>query len=285
MNIIPCRQNKELRKKIEEFAEVLKTESHTLGSHGLSESEFYNSGLFRGSIERIRGQFSATMRGKREFVQHVLNHMQDNDFIDEWGSASEANRHDYSVQLNSGKTAIIELKGCLDGNNTNIFERPPHAEEFVLWSLCTNLGADPQRNAWSGIHTRLSAEIIHRSQLVNGVIIWDMVCGTLGRPCPKIEEDAGRMTEVGPFKLPPPCIYVMPATIPSQRNNPSPQPQKIENVEILKAFHECFQGLDEEVNSVAFEVKNRGKDVVRKTQVSRNGEVQQESKATPIRRS
>ena len=88
MNIIPCRQNKELRKKIEEFAEVLKTESHTLGSHGLSESEFYNSGLFRGSIERIRGQFSATMRGKREFVQHVLNHMQDNDFIDEWGSSS-----------------------------------------------------------------------------------------------------------------------------------------------------------------------------------------------------
>tara|TARA_R110002094_G_scaffold64533_2_gene74778 strand:+ start:183 stop:1040 length:858 start_codon:yes stop_codon:yes gene_type:complete len=285
MSIIPCEQNKELRKKIEEFSEVLKTESHTLGSHGLSESEFYNSGLFRGSIERIRGQFSATMRHKREFVQHVLNHMQDNGFICEWESAGEANRHDYSVQLNSGKTAIIELKGCLDGNNTNIFERPPHAEEFVLWSVCTNPGADPRHNAWSGIHTRLSAEIIYRGQLVDGVIVWDMVCGTLGRPCPKIEEDSERMTEVGPFKLPPPCIYVMPATIPSPRNNPSPPPQKIENVEILKAFHDCFQGRDEEVNSVAFEVENRGADLVRKTQVSRNGEVQQESNATPIRRS
>lgn len=285
MSIIPCEQNKELRKKIEEFAEVLKTESHRLGSHGLSESEFYNSGLFRGSIERIRGQFSATMRDKREFVQHVLNHMQDNGFISEWESAGESNRHDYSVQLNSGKTAIIELKGCLDGNNTNIFERPPHAEEFVLWSVCTNPGADPRHNAWSGIHTRLSAEIIYRNQLVNGLIIWDMVCGTLGRPCPKIEEDPDRMTEVGPFKLPPPCIYVMPATIPSPRNNPSPPPQKIENVEILKAFHDCFQGRDEEISSVAFEVENRGADLVRKTQISRNGKIQQKSNATPIRRS
>ncbi len=121
MSIIPCEQNKELRKKIEEFAEVLKTESHTLGNHGLSESEFYNSGLFRGAIERIRGQFSATMRDKRDFVKNVLNHMQDNGFIAEWESAGEANRHDYSVQLNSGKTAIIGFRCCLYGYHTNMF--------------------------------------------------------------------------------------------------------------------------------------------------------------------
>lgn len=285
MSIIPCEQNKELRKKIEEFAEVLKTESHTLGDHGLSENEFYNSGLFRGAIERIRGQFSATMRDKRDFVKNALNHIQDNGFIAEWESAGEANRHDYSVQLNSGKTAIIELKGCLDGNNTNIFERPPHAEEFVIWSVCTNPGADPRHNAWSGIHTRLSAEIIYRSQRVDGVVIWDMVCGTLGRPCPKLDDGSGRLTEVGAFTLPPPCIYVMPATIPSPRNNPNPPPQDIENVEILKAFHDCFKGQDEEVNSVAFEAENRGADLVRTTRISRDGVIQRESEATPIRRS
>lgn len=285
MSIIPCEQNKKLRKKIEEFAETLKTESHTLGNHGLTENEFYNSGLFRGAIERIRGQFSATMRDKRDFVKNVLNHMQDNGFIAEWESAGEANRHDYSVQLNSGKTAIIELKGCLDGNNTNIFERPPHAEEFIIWSVCTNPGADPRHNAWSGIHTRLSAEIIYRSQRVDGVVVWDMVCGTLGRPCPKIADDKSKLTEVASFLLPPPCIYVMPATIPSPRNNPHPPPQNIENVEILKAFHECFKGENEEINYVAFEVANRGADIVRTTRIIRNGEVQRESDATPIRRS
>jgi hypothetical protein len=62
MNIIPCEQNAELRGKIEEYSDTLKAEAHKLGVHGLSETEFYNSGVFRGAIERIRGQFAATMR-------------------------------------------------------------------------------------------------------------------------------------------------------------------------------------------------------------------------------
>lgn len=285
MSIVPCEQNKELRKKIEEFAETLKTEAHCLGNHGLTESEFYNSGLFRGAVERVRGQFSATMRDKREFVQHILNHMQDAGHIGEWESAGEANRHDYVVKLNTGKTAVIELKGCLDGNNTNIFERPPHAEEFVIWSVCTNPGADPRHNAWSGIHTRLSAEIIYRNQRVDGVILWDMVCGTVGRPCPKVVSNPERLTEAGPFKVPPPCIYILPGTIPSPRNNPHPTPQNIEDVQILKAFQDCFQGTPEELNYVAFEVENRGADIVRKTKVTRNDVTQRTSEWTPIRRS
>ena len=170
MSVIPCKQNAELKSKILEFAEVLKTQSHQLGEHGLTENEFYNSGLFRGAVERIRGQFSATMSEKRDFVRHILNHMQDGGFIQDWNSSGADNRHDYAVTMPTGRTAVIELKGCLDGNNTNIFERPPHAHEFIIWSVCTNPGADPQHNAWSGIHTRLSAEIISRSQRVDGLL-------------------------------------------------------------------------------------------------------------------
>lgn len=107
MSVIPCVQDQEFREKIKEFAEILKTESHALGSHSLSEREFYDSGLFRGAIERIRGQFSASMGEKREFVKYVLNHMQDGNYIAGWESAGHANRHDYSVSLNSGKTAVI----------------------------------------------------------------------------------------------------------------------------------------------------------------------------------
>jgi len=172
MSVIPCLQNEELQKLILDYAEVLKTDAHKLGAHGLSEQEFYNSGVFRGAIERIRGQFSATMRDKREFCRHVLNYMQDQGFIQDWDSAGESNRHDYVVRLKTGRVCVIELKGCLDGNNTNIFERPSNAQEFVIWSVCTNPGADPRLNAWSGIHTRLSAEIISRQQQVDGVRIW-----------------------------------------------------------------------------------------------------------------
>lgn len=144
MSVIPCEQNAELQGKIRNFAEILKTQAHKLGEHGLDEQEFYNSGLFRGAIERIRGQFAATMRDKREFVRHVLNHMQDRGLIAEWESSGSENRHDYTVKMPSGRIAVIELKGCLDGNNTNIFERPPHAQEFIIWSVCTNPGADPR---------------------------------------------------------------------------------------------------------------------------------------------
>lgn len=284
MSIIPCERNRQLELLIKEFAETLKTQAHTLGDHGLDEREFYDSGLFRGAIERIRGQFSATMRDKREFARHVLNHMQDNGFIHNWNSAGEANRHDYVITLPQGRVAVVEMKGCLDGNNTNIFERPHNAEEFVIWSVCTNPGADPRHNAWSGIHTRLSAEIISREQQIDGVIIWDMVCGTVGRPCPKLEGRTERLTAVAHYLVPPPCIYVFPSTVPSPRNNPFPVAQRLEEVQLLSVFHDCFGGRDEEINYVDFEVQHRGRDTVRLTRVRRAGITILESHLTAIRR-
>lgn len=134
MSVIPCRQDVKLKSLIEEYAEALKAHAHEIGEHGLDEAEFYNSGLFRGAIERIRGQFSATMRDKRLFVRHVLNHLQDERAIQDWDSISDVGRHLYAVTAEPGRTSIIEVKGCLDGNNTNIFIRPPDVDEFVIWS-------------------------------------------------------------------------------------------------------------------------------------------------------
>ena len=90
MTVIPCEQDPRLRAEIERFAEILKTQAHQLGDHGLDETNFYNSPIFRGAIEKVRGEFSATMRGKREFVQHVLNHMEDGDHIAGWDAQSAA---------------------------------------------------------------------------------------------------------------------------------------------------------------------------------------------------
>jgi hypothetical protein len=284
VTIIPCDQNKGLPAQIEKFAETLKTDAHKLGVHGLDEKDFYNSGLFRGAIERVRGQFSATMRPKREFVRHVLNHMEDGKFISGWEKTEDANRNDYTVKLKSGKTATIDLEGCLDGNNTNIFERPADADEFVIWSVCTNLGADPRRNAWSGIHTRLSAEIISRNQRADGVIVWDMVCGTIGRPCPKIAAgDHSRLTDIGPFRVPPACIYLFPSTVPKDGAEHA-KAQELPEVEILQVFHSCFKGFPEELNYVDFEVSIKPGGAVRRTTVRRAGVVQRQSEMAAIRR-
>ena len=105
MTVIPCEQDPRLRAEIERFAEVLKTHAHRLGEHGLDEASFYASPIFRGAIEKVRGEFSATMRGKREFVQHVLNHMEDDGHIAGWDRTQGTARNDYYVRLKSGRLA------------------------------------------------------------------------------------------------------------------------------------------------------------------------------------
>ena len=285
MSVIPCEQNPQLRAEIERFAEVLKTQAHLLGEHGLDEATFYNSPIFRGAIEKVRREFSATMRGKREFVQHVLNHLEDGGHIAGWDRTKSDARNDYYIRLKSGRLAVIDLKGCLDGANTNIFERPPEADEFVTWSLCTNTGADPRRNAWSGIHSRLSAEMISRGQRVDGLVIWDMICGTVGRLCPKLAalDTAARRTSLGPFATPPPCIYVLPGTIPSVEH-PKAAAQALDQVELLNAFHIAFGGQERDINHVDFEVGVAGDEIVRRTVVRRGGTIQHASDMTAIRR-
>ena len=123
MSVISCQQNKDLRKLIEEYAEVLKREAHTLGSHGLDQHDFYNSGVFRGAIERVRGQFSATMKAKRDFVRTILDHLRERNFIEGWQSAGEANRHDYVIQLKSGRTCAIEQMATIP-TSSNVQQMP-----------------------------------------------------------------------------------------------------------------------------------------------------------------
>ena len=284
MTVIPCERDATVRAQIERFVETLKTEAHLLGSHGLSEKDFYESPILRGAIEVMRGEYSAKLGPKRDFVQQVLNHLEDGGHIAGWERDEGRARHDYTVRLNSGRIAVIDLKGCLDGNNTTISERPADADEFVVWSICTNVGADPELNAWSGVHTRLGAEMIARGQRVDGVIIWDWVCGCAGRPCPKLGNvRTSRRTSVGPYSLPPPCVYVFPGQIPSPEK-PIAEAQELDAVELLSAFNTAFGGFPNEVNFVDFELAQRSGSTRRRTIIRRDGMLQRASRMTPIRR-
>ena len=284
MNVIPCKQDQELSKLVDEYADALKTNAHVLGNHGLSEDQFYDSGVFRGAIERIRGQFSAETSGKRDFARCILNYMQDRKFIAEWESTAGDNRHEYTVKLPSGKIGVLELKGCLDGNNSTIFERPEHADEFVIWSLCQNAAADPRLNVWSGLHTRLSSEMLARKQRIDGVIVWDMVCGTIGRKCPKLDGHPDRVSNVAHYSVPPTCIYVLPRTLPEFPEKLTTAAQSISDVELLQSFHSCFGGLDQEINYVDFELAENNGTVKRRTRVRRDEVTVRESNWTIIRR-
>ena len=172
----------------------------------------------------------------------------------------------------NGRVAIIEGKGCLDGNNTNIYSRPQHAQEFVIWSCCQNPGASPRRNVWSGIHVRLSAEIIMRQAdaLVDGLIVWDALCGTSFRPCPKLAANPARVTVVGGVALPPPCIYLFPGTVPHPRANATPRPNTLQDVSFLETLHQAFGGDNAELTEVHIACRYQGNDIERQTKLVRN---------------
>ena len=55
----------ELKRKIDAYAEDIKTKGHLIGDHGLSEAEFYESGILEGAIQRVWGQISANMTEKK----------------------------------------------------------------------------------------------------------------------------------------------------------------------------------------------------------------------------
>ena len=270
--IILCELLPETRARIEAYAEALKAGAAKIGGHGLTESEFWDSGIFRSAIERLRGQQAASLVEKQRFMAEVLGHMKSGGHIKEWAFKGAGERFDYEIILCSGRTCIIESKGCLDGNNTNIFERPPQADEFLIWSLCQNPGADPRHNAWSGIHVRLGAEVIHRQQRVDGLVIWDMVCGTPGRPCPKLHIDPSRGVRINAGRtVPPPCIYLFPRSIPDPRNNPHPATWRLNEVEFLHALWRCFKGDSSDVVEISIESRMSDADVQRRTILRRDG--------------
>jgi hypothetical protein len=282
MSVVPCRRTEEVTEKIRLVASALERSGHTLIDLGLTEEEFHESGLFRGAVEMLRGRYAADMSKKREFVRRVLEHMKADNYIDEFEEVGSKNRHDYTVEMPSGKKCVIELKGGGDGNNTNIFERPSYAEEFVVWSVMQNASGDPRTNIWSGIHARLSAEIIDRKVLVDAYIAWDWICGTAGRPCPKASSQT--TTPIGPYELTAPCIYLFPKTIPEPRLNPNPATRTLDDVEFARALHLCFGGKDQELNHVSIEAQSKGPETLRRTTVRREGEIAKQSNFNPIRR-
>lgn len=270
------------REMIERYAKELRDAAPTIGSHGMSPDEFWQSGLFEGAIERLRGSHAATMTIKKEFIAIVLQNLKEKGHVTDWSFKGSGERHDYEVTLIDNTNVVIEAKGCLDGNNTNIFERPLNADEFYIWSLCQNPGSDPEHNAWSGIHTRLGAEIIHRRQKVDALIVWDMLCGSNSRPCPKQEK---RNTEIEGQKIPPPCIYLFPKTIPDPRNNPSPPLQVINNLRFATLLLQSFNGdISEDLTQVRIDARMNEANVERKTTLIRNGKDVCTSKWTKLKR-
>lgn len=281
--IIPCALSPERKALITSYVADLKAHAHEIGDHGLSYEEFWKSGIFQSAIERIRGTQAASTKKKREFVEEILSFMKGRGDILSYTFTGSHDRHDYQVELSDGTHSVFEMKGCLDGNNTTIYTRPANAEEFTMWSLCQNSSANPGHNAWSGIHTRLGGKIISRREIMDGLIIWDMLCGTSSRPCPKIIENPERATKLpGGRVVPPPCLYLLPKTVPDVRNNPAPKSWKLAEIGFLKALYDTFKGKPDDVTEVIIECRMNEVTVERMTKLVRNEKTVCQSRWTKL---
>lgn len=279
---IPCGISAEMTARIEAYVEALIAAAPTIGSHGLTEEAFWKAGIFRSAIEKIRGTNAASMADKKSFIADVLGVLKNAGRIEAFDFTGAGDRHDYQVALNGGKVSVIEAKGCLDGNNTTVYTRPANADEFVIWSLCQNPGADPKHNLWSGIHTRLGGKIIAERERVDALIVWDQLCGGAGRPCPKLA--AGRGIELNGHKIPPPCIYLFPRTIPDPRNNPAPAVWQLHEIGLAATLLAEFGGTADDVTEVHIEARMNAASVERKTTLKRSGQVIVESGWTVLKR-
>ncbi|HEX6701509.1 MAG TPA: hypothetical protein VF101_12350 [Gaiellaceae bacterium] len=199
-----------------------------LAREGINASDW--DVLLRAAVESLRGTFAATTSKKRRFLEGLLEHGVGKAWS-AWSFVGTENRQDYRVDLADGTSVCIEAKGCPDGNNTTIWDRPGWADEFIVWCLCPeSLVNQPGEGTWSGVATRLLPKEVAERQLVDALVFYDSRCGTDQRRCPKGYGVVGlrRKLTTTPSQtgttdwLPPPSIYLFPRTLPNVRTNQNP---------------------------------------------------------------
>lgn len=205
--------------------------------------------LLRAAVESLRGTSAATTSDKSRFIETVLEHGVSEGAFSAWSFVGTQGRQDYRVELPDGALVGIEAKGCPDGNNTNIWDRPGWADEFIVWCMCPeSLANPPGKGVWSGIATRLLTKMAAERTVVDAFVFFDGRCGSELRKCPKTHGIAGVRTAATDIvgqegregTLPAPCIYLFPRSYPHVRNNPRPGVRTLRDSRFSRALLTLF---------------------------------------------
>jgi hypothetical protein len=233
--------------------------------------------LLRAAIESMRGTTSATGTDKRRFIGAVLQYCQQRRVINSWSFIGSGGRQDYRITLPDQTQVAVEAKGCPDGNNTNIWDRPSWADEFIVWSLCPeSLAHDPGKGVWSGVATRLLPKVAAEHKVVDAFIFWDGRCGTALRRCPKdfgahgslrslatdLESQAGKDDWV-----PPPCVYLFPKSWPTIPHNLQPSVHTVSSCKFVQALFTAFNVPQGEVDNYTHSAYVKAKGTSRGTEI------------------
>lgn len=249
-DVLPCRhtlKSSDINKAKGLLLALPDVAPEALAQAGLQPGEW--DMLLRAAIESLRGTSAATTSDKSRFIEAVLQRGVLEGVFYEWSFVGTQGRQDYRVEL-PDKTAIgIEAKGCPDGNNTNIWDRPGWADEFVVWCMCPeSLANPPGKGVWSGIATRLLMKMTAEHVVVDALVFFDGRCGSDLRSCPKNYGLTGLRsiaTDIAAQNgredwLPPPCIYLFPRSYPHVQNNPKPRVRTVAESKFAQALLTLF---------------------------------------------
>ncbi|MGH9325845.1 MAG: hypothetical protein ACRD2B_04050 [Terriglobia bacterium] len=192
MAILPCVHEQTALDQINPTIDLLRNLDNrcpdVLRSAGVVPEDYHPKRIFRSAVETIRGSFIASSLTQRhQMVAGVLSRLVANRKIAAFEPTQKATRHDFTIILTDRPrvAAALDVKGG-EGNSITITERPPWAQEFVMWChLDGSIINQPSQGVHSIVVNRLANDLMRRGKLVDAIFFKDQLCGSPLRRCPK----------------------------------------------------------------------------------------------------
>jgi hypothetical protein len=276
-DIVPCSVDPGISKKADAILAHIRKSVINSFFPGISDEQLSKQAEYRLAIERERGRAIANNKDQMDHIASQLDWMLKQGWLSSWEDTSGSGRCDFKAVMSNGTTVGIEAKGNLDGNSAQVSDRPDGVDEFYSWTTSSHAGTDLQKGLWSGLHTRLGVPLVLGGPPIDGVIMHDKICGTEQRPCPK----AGGIIGEDGKRIPPPCLSMMAKTVEMNRLN---RGQQLHQASFAQALHECFSGVDADVNFVDYDVRLDETGLSRQTTIRRGNHLIRQSKFTKVKR-
>jgi hypothetical protein len=207
-----------------------------LRAAGVRPADYHTKRIFRSAVETIRGSFIASSLTQRhQMVADVLTRLVELRKIAGFEPTRKATRHDFTIMLTNRPrvVAALDVKGG-EGNSITITERPPWAQEFLMWChLDGSIINQPSQGVHSIVVNRLANDLMRRGKVVDAIFFKDQLCGSPLRPCPKYTGTVGN-DKIAPD------IFLMPQERPTPQE-PSPRTHSLESLYLPGMVLEAFR--------------------------------------------
>src|SRR2546426_5466982 len=198
MSILPCSHDPAALAQINPAIDLLRNLDNrhpdVLRAAGVTPEDYHPKRIFRSAVETIRGSFIASsLKQRHQMVADVLSHLVEQGKIAGFEPTRKATRHDFTIILTEQPrvAAALDVKGG-EGNSITITERPPGAQEFVMWChLDGSIINQPSQGVRSIVVNRLANDLMRRGKVVDAIFFKDQLCGSPLRRCPKYRSEVG----------------------------------------------------------------------------------------------